>query len=62
MSVSISQSCIFRVVEVIKSLQDPLQMGSNLSGINDNVRERGLYNAADSIVNLLVLSLDTQRH
>jgi len=62
MSVSVSQSCIFRVVEVIKSLQDPLQMANNLSGINDNVRERGLYNAADSIVNLLVLSLDTQRH
>ena len=36
------QSCIFRVVQVIKSLQDPLEVGNNLPGINDNVRERGL--------------------
>ena len=39
---SINQSCIFRVVQVIKSLQDPLEVGNNLPGINDNVRERGL--------------------
>jgi len=39
---SIDQSCIFRVVQVIKSLQDPLEVGNNLPGINDNVRERGL--------------------
>jgi len=32
----------FRVVQVIKSLQDPLEVGNNLPGINDNVRERGL--------------------
>jgi len=38
---SINQSCIFRVVQVIKSVQDPLEMGNNLPGINDNVRERG---------------------
>jgi len=29
------QSCIFRVVQVIKSLQDPLEVGNNLTGIND---------------------------
>ena len=39
---SINQSCIFRVVQVIKLLQDPLEVGNNLLGINDNVRERGL--------------------
>ena len=39
---SVNQSCIFRVVQVIKSLQDPLEVGNNLPGINDNVRERGL--------------------
>ena len=39
---SINQSCIFRVVQVIKLLQDPLEVGNNLPGINDNVRERGL--------------------
>ena len=32
----------FRVVQVIKSLQDPLKVGNNLPGVNDNVRERGL--------------------
>jgi len=37
-----NQSCIFRVVQVIKSLQDALGVGNNLPGINDNVRERGL--------------------
>jgi len=36
---SINQSCIFRVVQVIKSLQDPLEAGNNLPGINDNVME-----------------------
>jgi len=41
-SQSINQSCIFRVVQVIKPLQDPLAMGHNLTGIDDNVRERGL--------------------
>ena len=30
------------MVQVIKSLQDPLEVGNNLPGINDNVRERGL--------------------
>jgi len=30
---SINQSCIFRVVQVTKSLQDPLEVGNNLSGI-----------------------------
>ena len=40
--VSINQSYIFRVVQVIKSLQDPLEAGNNLPGINNNVRERGL--------------------
>ena len=38
----VKQSCIFRVVQVIKSLQDPLKVGNNLPGVNDNVRERGL--------------------
>jgi len=28
------------VVQVIKSLQDPLEVGNNLPGISDNVRER----------------------
>jgi len=32
----------YRVVQVIKSLQDPLEVGDNLTGINDNVGERGL--------------------
>ena len=32
----------FRVVQVIKSLQDELEVGNNLPGIDDNVRERGL--------------------
>jgi len=30
---------IFRVVQVIKSLHDPLEVGNNLTGISDNVRE-----------------------
>ena len=38
---SVNQSCIFRVVQVTKSLQDPLEVGNNLPGINDNVWERG---------------------
>ena len=38
---SINHSCIF-VVQVIKSLQDPLEVENNLLGISDNVRERGL--------------------
>jgi len=34
---------LFGVVQVIKSLQDPLKaQGNNLPGINENVRERGL--------------------
>ena len=33
---SINQSCIFRVVQIIKSLQDPLEVGNNLPGISDN--------------------------
>ena len=28
--ININQSCIFRVVQVIKSLQDPLEVGNNL--------------------------------
>ena len=36
---SINQSCIFRVVQVTKSLQDPLEVGNNLPGISDTVRE-----------------------
>jgi len=40
---SINQSIMhFRVVQVIKSLQDPLEVGNNFPGISDNVRERGL--------------------
>ena len=31
---SINQSCIFRVVQVTKSLQDPLEVGNNLTGIS----------------------------
>ena len=30
---------IFRVVQVTKSLQDPLEVGNNLPEISDNVRE-----------------------
>jgi len=33
------QSCIFRVVQVTKSLQDPLEVENNLPEISDNVRE-----------------------
>ena len=40
---SINQSCIFRVVRVIKSLQHPLEVGNNLTRINDNVREQGTH-------------------
>ena len=37
---SINQSImLFRVVQVTKSLQDPLEVGNSLPGINDNVRE-----------------------
>ena len=39
---SINQSCIFWVVQVMKSLQEPLEVGNNLTGINDNAREWGL--------------------
>jgi len=39
---SVNHSSIFRVVQVIKSLQDPLEVGNNLPGTDDNVRERGL--------------------
>jgi len=39
---SVSQSCSYRVVQIIKSLQDPLEVGNNLPGINDNVRKRCL--------------------
>ena len=39
---SVNQSCIFRVVQVTKSLQDPLEVGNSLPGISDNVREWGL--------------------
>ena len=35
----VNQSCIFIVVQVIKSLQDPLEVGNNLPGISDNIRE-----------------------
>ena len=35
----INQSCFFRVVQVTKSLQDPLEVGNSLPGISDNVRE-----------------------
>ena len=38
-TLSINQSCIFRVVQVTKSLQDPLEVRNNLPGISDNVRE-----------------------
>ena len=37
---SISQSImLFRVVQVTKSLPDPLEVGNSLLGISDNVRE-----------------------
>jgi len=36
---SINQSCIFRVVQVIKSRQDPLEVENNSTGISDNVTE-----------------------
>jgi len=39
---SVNQSCIFRLVPVIQSRQDPLEVVNNLPGINGNVRERGL--------------------
>jgi len=39
---SINQSGIFRVVQVIKSLQDPMEVENNLLAVNDNVREPGL--------------------
>ena len=49
---TISQSRIFRVVQVIKSLQDPLEVRNNLPGINDNVRESCLFMGADHSVAL----------
>jgi len=36
---SVNQSCIFRMVQVTKSLQDPLEVANNLPEISDNVRE-----------------------
>jgi len=39
---SINQSRIFRVVHVIKSRLDPLKVGNDLTGIDDNVRKLGL--------------------
>jgi len=30
---------LFRVVQVTKSLQDPLEVGNSLLGISDNVRK-----------------------
>jgi len=36
---SIDQSCISRVVQVIKSLQDPLEVENNLTGVDDIVRK-----------------------
>ena len=40
LSVCDSQSImLFRVVQVAKSLQDPLEVGNSLLGISDNVRE-----------------------
>jgi len=39
---SIKQSWIFRVVQVIKSLQDPLKVEEWFNGIDDNVRKLGL--------------------
>ena len=38
----LNQSCFFTVVQVTKSLQDPLVVGNNLPGISDNVRKWGL--------------------
>jgi len=34
--------CVCVCVQLIKSLQDPLEVGNNLPGISDIVRERGL--------------------
>ena len=40
LSISINQSImLFRVVQVTKSLQGPLEVGNSLLGISDNVRE-----------------------
>jgi len=39
---SINQSWILRVVQEIKSLQDPLKVGDDLTGIDDDVTKRGL--------------------
>ena len=39
---SINQSISQSMVQVIKSLRDPLEVGNNLLGINDNVSERGV--------------------
>jgi len=39
-TVVVNQSImLFRVVQVTKSLQDPLEVGNSLLGISDNVRE-----------------------
>jgi len=35
----LNHACIFGVVQVTKSLQDPLEVENNLPGISDNVRE-----------------------
>ena len=40
---TINQSCIFRVVQVIKSLQDPLEVGNNLPWISDNSNSSNLF-------------------
>jgi len=40
---SVNQSCIFRVVRVIKSLQDPLERGNNLPGSTFATTYRKIY-------------------
>jgi len=40
---SVNQSCIFRVVHVIKSLQDPLERGNNLPGSTFATTYRKIY-------------------
>jgi len=39
---AIKRVCVCVCVQVIKSLHDQLEVGTNLLGISDNVRERGL--------------------
>ena len=52
MSINQSINHAFWHGQVIKSSQDPLEVGNNLPGINDNVTERGLENVWENVASM----------